>query len=230
MRIRQFPDIEQFRHFAQTCNVIPVCAEILADMETPVSLLQKIYCGRGPAFLFESVEGGERWGRYSFLGASARCDIRVLREVVEIRQNGGIEQIAHQGDPLAVLKQVLNQWKPAQLAELPRFWGGMVGYFTYEMVSFFEEIPNALPENRPLGHFIIPDELLVFDNIRHTLSVLALSFLDDQADVATAFRDASNRLQTLLNLLETQTVTASSRASSSGSPLQPVRPPETYCA
>ena len=72
MLIDRFPEKEAFFKLAGRHNVIPVCAEVLADSETPVSLLRKIYSGKGPAFLFESVEGGERWGRYSFLSASAR--------------------------------------------------------------------------------------------------------------------------------------------------------------
>ena len=85
MLIRKFPKKDEFKSLSQAHNVIPVCAEILADTETPVSLLKKIYNGNGPAFLLESVEGGERWGRYSFLSASARWHIRVFQKVVEIR-------------------------------------------------------------------------------------------------------------------------------------------------
>ena len=104
MRLDQFPDRHEFCRMAETNNVIPVCAEILADTESPVSLLRKIYEDRGPAFLFESVEGGERWGRYSFLGTSARCHVRVYSKEVEITENGDTRRIAHQGDPLNVLR------------------------------------------------------------------------------------------------------------------------------
>ena len=76
MRIRQFPDPEAFRQLSRKHNVIPVCAEILADSDTPVSILKKFYRRRGPAFLFESVEGGEQWGRYSFLGTAAHCHLK----------------------------------------------------------------------------------------------------------------------------------------------------------
>ncbi|MFO7686692.1 MAG: hypothetical protein R6V60_11415, partial [Desulfobacterales bacterium] len=72
MLLNQFPDKKEFCRLAKKCNVVPLCVEILADTETPVSLLHKFYDGKGPVFLFESVEGGERWGRFSFLGTSAR--------------------------------------------------------------------------------------------------------------------------------------------------------------
>ena len=81
MFINQFPDKDQFIQLASQNNVIPVCVEMLADTETPVSLLQKIYQKKGPVFLFESVEGGERWGRYSFIGVSARTHIRVFHNL-----------------------------------------------------------------------------------------------------------------------------------------------------
>jgi anthranilate synthase component 1 len=163
MLIKEFPDIDQYRHLAKQSNVIPVCVEILADTNTPVSLLKKIYKNNGSAFLFESVEGGERWGRYSFLGVSARTHIRIFPQFVEIREDSVCQQIPHHGDPLCVLKTWMNKYRPAHVPELPRFWGGLVGYLTYEMVSFFESIPNLLPENKPIAHFIIPDELLIFE-------------------------------------------------------------------
>ena len=124
MLIRKFPKEDEFRSLGRVHNVIPVCAEILADTETPVSLLRKIYTGDGPAFLLESVEGGERWGRYSFLSASARWQILVFQNHVEIRGVDSKEEISHDGDPLSILKKFMNQFQPAPIKGLPRFWGG----------------------------------------------------------------------------------------------------------
>ncbi len=86
MLLRQFPDKDHFHDLAKSHNVIPVCAEILADTETPVSLLKKFYNQQQPVFLLESVEGGERWGRYSFLGTSVRSDIRIYADEVKISE------------------------------------------------------------------------------------------------------------------------------------------------
>ena len=88
MQVNQFPDPSTFLKLSENHNVIPVVREILADTETPVSLLQKVYRRKGPVFLLESVEGGERWGRYSFLGVSARSHICVFPTMVEIREAG----------------------------------------------------------------------------------------------------------------------------------------------
>jgi anthranilate synthase component 1 len=199
MLIHRFPDKEHFLTLTENFNVIPVCAEILADTETPVSLLRKIYKDQGPVFLLESVEGGERWGRYSFLSGSARTHVRVYAGHVEIRVNGHVHQVPHQGDPLAALRDVMKSYHPAPMPELPRFWGGLVGYLTYEMVSFFENIPNRLPDDAVIAHFIIPDEVVIFDNIRHTLTALVIAFPGEDGDGATVYLEASARLEFLLS-------------------------------
>ncbi|MBW1841894.1 MAG: chorismate-binding protein [Deltaproteobacteria bacterium] len=198
MLINQFPDKEQFLRLAEKSNVIPVCVEMLADTETPVSLLRKIYQDKGPVFLFESVEGGERWGRFSFLGVSARTHVRVYADFVEIQEDGDRKQVPHNGDPLAILRSLMEQYRPAQVPGLPRFWGGLVGYLTYETVSFFESIPNLLPDSKPLAHFIIPDKLLIFDNIRHTMVGVVISFLDKAQDAEKAFQSAYADVQSLV--------------------------------
>lgn len=199
MLIDRFPEKADFLKLSETCNVIPVCTRILADTETPVSILRKIYNDKGPVFLFESVEGGERWGRFSFLSGSAKARVRLFSEFVEVRENGDRREIPHNGDPLAVLRDLMANYGPAAVPGLPRFWGGLVGYITYEMVSFFERIPNMLPPDKPIADFMIPDELLIFDNIQNTLTVVAIAFLENGATPETAFVEASTRVEMLLS-------------------------------
>ncbi len=207
MLLNQFPDKNTFIELTGKHNVVPVCVEILADTETPVSILKKFH-GNGndeSVFLFESVEGGERWGRYSFLGTSARCHVYVFSEVVRIIENGLPKEIPHNGNPLTVLKEFMAKYNPANLKELPRFWGGLVGYLTYEMVSFFEKIPNQWPENKPLAHFIIPDELLIFDNIQKTLQVIVITFPDKEqkigSDADEIYSTANRRIESMLKTM-----------------------------
>ncbi len=200
MKLRCYPSQEEFEAMAQKGNVIPVCMEILADTQTPVSVLLG-KAGKNPAFLLESVEGGERWGRYSFLGTSARAHVRVFSKDVEVESSQGTQRIAHEGDPLQVLRTLMGKFNPVNLPELPRFWGGLVGYLTYEMVSFFERIPNKLPEDAPLAHFILTDELYVFDNVRHTLTLVAHVFLENGETPAHAYQDALNRLDAMVDSL-----------------------------
>lgn len=194
MKIKMYPDKKEFLELSSRGNLVPVCVDILADAETPVSALAKFYDHDGPIFLLESMEGGERWGRYSFLGASARGQIRVFRDTVEVEEGGDKRQIPHEGDPLRVLRSLMAAYRPVTLPGLPRFWGGLVGYLSYEMVSFFEAIPNLLPADQPLAHFILPDQLLIFDNIRHTLTMVAYAFLDGKAP-GDVYEDCLQRLE-----------------------------------
>ncbi len=197
MNLRRFPDRDLFRRLMQTSTVVPVCREMLADMETPVSIMQKLYRFSGPVFLLESMEGGERWGRYSFLGVSASRQLRVFKDTIQIEQKGSVERHLHGGDPLRFLRTFMASYRPAVVPQLPRFWGGLVGYMTYEMVSFFEAIPNRLPEDQPVAHFIMPDELLIFDNITNTLMLVAVVHADAHPDADAAFDDATARIEAI---------------------------------
>ncbi len=202
MLLKQFPDKKTYCQLSNQYNVIPVCMEILADTETPVSLLNKFH-RKDPVFLFESVEGGERWGRYSFLGTSARSHIRIFLDHVEIIENQKREKILHHGKPLSVLRNLIESYTPAIIDDLPRFWGGMVGYLTYEMVSFFEKIPNQWPENKSLAHFIIPDEVIIFDNIQNTLKAMVITFTKDSTDPPDQIYDkAFQRINRMLSIMK----------------------------
>ena len=228
MLIRQFPNKAQFRKLADEANVIPVCVEVLADTETPVSLLKKIYQNGGPVFLLESVEGGERWGRYSFLGTSARCHIRIYAQFVEIREQDSVNRTPHNGDPFRILRDFMSRYTPADVPELPRFWGGIVGYLTYEMVSFFENIPNQWPEDKPLAHFIMPDELLIFDNIRNTLLAIALAFPKEGEDPDDIYDAAYERVQALIEVMARPLPSSVDLKHDTGFRLSPVMEEEEY--
>jgi anthranilate synthase component 1 len=184
---------------AKKYNVIPVCFEMLADMETPVTMLKKFYAPQKPIALFESVEGKERWGRYSFLIVSASGGIKVFKNYVEIKNQGKTKKINHNGDPLNVLKKFMGQYIPANMPELPRFWGGIVGYFGYETISFFEKIPVSFPNNKPMAKFIIPDSLIIFDNVKHTITGAAIAFIKDKKQAGDLYDEAIKKLNKLIN-------------------------------
>lgn len=228
MRLRQFPDQKTFCELFSRRNVTPLCREILADMDTPVTVLKKIYADRGPAFLFESVEGGERWGRYSFLSVSARSHLRIFQDRVEIQKNGKIKTVPHRGNPLALLRDFMKQFDAATVPDLPRFWGGLVGYLTYEAVSFFENIPHHLPADRPLAHFVMPDEMLIFDNIRNSLMIVAMAFKEDADDPNQALASASRKIDDL----ETRIAAGLSEPPVRRHPVsvpKPLVPPDAFC-
>ena len=201
MLLDTFPSRETFRDLLKHATVVPVGVKILADTETPVSVLSRFAHDNPNVFLLESAEGGERWGRYSFMGISARANVTVYRSDVVVRQGISEQRIPHSQDPLAVLRELMKPYSLAELPGLPRFCGGLVGYFAYEMIHFFEpRVPNTLPPERPMAEFIIPDTLLIFDNTAHTLAVLALAFKgDDEPD--KLYDAATGRVQELLETL-----------------------------
>lgn len=154
-----------YGRLAETYNLIPVCRELLADTETPVSVLAR-FADHENAFLLESVEGGETWGRYSFIGV----DPQLLATA---------EHSAPGADGLTdVLRAVYRDVRPAAPPGLPRFFGGAVGFLAYEAVHAFERLPppKPAPAGRRLGsRFLRADDLIVFDNLRHTMTLIACS-------------------------------------------------------
>jgi anthranilate synthase component I len=201
MDLNLYPDRQLFGDLARNANLIPVWVEILADTETPLSALAKLSTEEKPAFLLESVEGGERWARYSFLGTSARCQIKIYGDSVELTEGQTHRTIEHHGDPLAVLRSLLARYRPGATPGLPRFWGGAVGYLTYEMVAFFEAIPHHWPADQPLASFVVTDNLIIFDNVSHTMKLVAHVFMEDGADPGLSYDDAVARIEAMLMAL-----------------------------
>ena len=229
MRLNCFPDRTTFCTACEQADVVPICLEILADTETPVSLLGKFYRQNADLFLFESVEGGERWGRYSFMGTSARSHIRVFQDAVTVTEQAHEKRIPHSGDPLQILKEIMAAYRPADIPALPRFWGGMVGYMTYETVSFLEAIPHQWPADKPLAHFVIPDQLLIFDNVSHTLTLVDLTFTADGLDPTAAYDEARRRLdRQLKHLADPLHPLSENSADSKPDPLRAVHPDSDF--
>lgn len=205
MYIRTLPDKNEFTTLARSYNVIPVCKELLADTQTPVSLLKK-FSSRKDIFLLESVVGGENWGRYSFLGVSARTRVRVYPDRVEIVScDDSIETIPHKGDPFPALRDFSNRHREACPDDMPRFAGGLVGVFNYETVSFIENIADKTAPGKPIASFVVPDEIIVFDNVRHSVSCIVLAFLDGQEDISGCYDQAMLRLDKLAEIVGEQT-------------------------
>ena len=175
--------LEQYIEQARQYGVVPVTAKVLADRYTAVSLLQRFYKGQEGAkegvFLLESVEGGEKWGRYSFLGIDAHAFVEIRAETVIVRKcdETAERSIPHHGQPLDVLRELMKDYQAGPQPELPRFFGGLVGYFAYEMVSFFEKIPHKL-DNEPFGAFVIPKTILILDNLKQVLTICVATFPD----------------------------------------------------
>jgi anthranilate synthase component 1 len=160
---------------AQGYNRIPVSCEVLADLETPISAYRKL--AEGPySFFFESVQGGEKWGRYSIIGLPCRTLLKVFGYRVEIWVDGELTESEEVADPLAYVEQYQTRFKAAPQVDLPVFHGGLVGYFGYDTVRYIEpRLAASTPEDR-LGNpdilLMLSEEVLVFDNLAGTIRLV----------------------------------------------------------
>ncbi len=191
---------EQFNLLAaEGYNRIPVSINVLADLETPLSSYLKL--ARGPySYLFESVQGGEKWGRYSFIGLPCRTVLKAYGELVTVITDGHEVERVSTPDPLAFVENFKARFKALELPHLPRFNGGLVGYFGYDCVRYVE--PRLKREALdPLGTpdilLMVSDEVVVFDNLSGTLSIIVMT---DPAQ-PDALQKAQSRLAQLQETL-----------------------------
>lgn len=196
------PSLEEFKKKAKKGNLIPVYREILADMETPVSAFRKIDDGRH-SFLLESMEGGEKWARYSFLGSRPSVIVKSSGKTIELIRNGKTDKRPFSRDPLEAIKKVLAAYKPVPDPSLPRFFGGAVGFMGYDVVRFFEELParDKPGLETPDLFFMITDTLVVFDNITHMIKVVSNAHVKGRS-VEAAYREATTKINALVRKLK----------------------------
>jgi anthranilate synthase component 1 len=181
-----YPTLEEVKRRQGEGTLIPVYREIVADLETPVSAFLKINRG-GNSFLLESVEGGERLARYSFIGTEPYRTLATRSE--------------DKTDPLPLIAEELNKYKMVPVADLPRFCGGAVGYLGYEVASRFEKLPS--PTTDPLGLpevlFMFLDTMLVFDHVTHKIKVLSHVHFD--GDITKEYQKAVDKIEALAERL-----------------------------
>ncbi len=185
-----YPSLDEVERLADQGNMVPVYREINADLETPVSAYLKV--ARPPySFLLESVEGGEQVARYSFIGTEPSGVVRT-----------GLGQTNGKVDPLIPVQKVMNAYELVPMPELGPFNGGMVGYISYDAVKYFERLPS--PENDPVGVpesvFMMTTTFLIFDHVRRSIRVVSHAFLD--GDVETAYEEAIERIDELIDRLD----------------------------
>jgi anthranilate synthase component 1 len=199
------PDLPTFQQLAAgEANLVPIYRSFPADLETPVTVYIKLMESYGPSFLLESVEGGEQVGRYSFVGVDPRGvislhgnEITRLTFEADGRPVQERRELAVGEDILDILKEELGQFRVADVPGLPRFIGGAVGYLGYDVVRFFERLPETAGRvmDNPDAVFLLADILVVFDHARHQLMILANAFLDGAEDVASAYVEAIERIE-----------------------------------
>jgi anthranilate synthase component 1 len=181
-----YPALDEVRQLKKHGNLIPVYREISADLETPVSAYLKIAHG-DYSFLLESVEGGERLARYSFIGTEPSL----------ILSTGGDKKT----DPLRLIEEEFKRFQPVTIDGLPRFHGGMVGYLSYEVAGYFERLPSpdADPIHLPESMLMLADTLLVFDHLIHKIKVVSHAHLD--GDVEAGYHQATQKIDCLVERL-----------------------------
>ncbi|MCY4578011.1 MAG: anthranilate synthase component I [Chloroflexi bacterium] len=185
-----YPDLEQVKQLAHKGNLIPICREINADLDTPVSAYLKV--ARPPySFLLESVEGGEHMARYSFIGTEPDTVIKT-----------GRGQALGKIDPLEPIEKELSKFKLIDVPNMQRFNGGAVGYLSYESVNYFEELPTPDSDvlDVPESVFMLTKTYMVFDHIGHKISVVSHAHLN--GDVEQAYSDATGRIDEIIRRLQ----------------------------
>ncbi|MBU0547685.1 MAG: anthranilate synthase component I [Candidatus Omnitrophica bacterium] len=180
------PNLKEFLRLSKKGNVIPVYNEINADLDTPVSAFLKIKQG-DYSFLLESVEGQEKIARYSFLGTNPSLIFKSKGrqiEIIDVGKNKRKSFITKE-TPLDEIKNIMRDFRSVELAGLPRFYGGLVGYMGYDTVRFFEKIPDKNKDvlRIPDTLFILTDTILIFDRLNHTLKIVSNVILPKQAGV-----------------------------------------------
>jgi anthranilate synthase component 1 len=195
------PDFATFRELARQGNLIPVYREILGDLETPVSAYKKLR-GVGPSFLLESVEGGEKWGRFSFLGLNPALLFQVQGGRTSLQRRGQEEVLEESRGPFEHLRELLAGFKAVSLPGLPRFWGGLVGFLGYDMVRYIERLPELTPPlTLPEARLMLADNLLIFDNLRQTIKVMTLVHLDPEVSPPVHYDRAVAAIEGLIQRL-----------------------------
>lgn len=193
------PTKQEFLELSKQGNLIPVYKEILADMETPVSSFLKI-ADSDFAFLLESVEGGENIGRFSFLGTEPSLVFKSKNNDVELIYNNSIQEDykAH-GNPLDEFRKILKRFKPVKNPDLPPFCGGAVGYASYDIVRFMENLPDIDNDdlNLPDCFFMITDNIIIFDRVKHKMIIVHNAHIREFDEPGKIYDNASHQVDIL---------------------------------
>ena len=193
--------LKDFRKLASHGNLVPLTAVVNADTETPVSAFLKMT--QGPyRFLLESMEGGEKWGRYSFLGSEPSLILRSRNQEIEILRGKKVER--HQGNPLDMVREILQPYHPVEIKNIPRFAGGFVGYLGYDMVRHMERLPDygkpALPAYD--SNLMLQDSVIAFDNLAHNVELVVMADLEKEGGVKKGYEAGVRRINALMRRLK----------------------------
>ncbi len=200
-----YPSFTEFLKLSSEYNMIPVSSSFLADVETPISVYQKLRAK--DTFLLESVEGGNQWGRYSFVGLNPFLQISGRDHIIERRSRDGITE-SKQGNPLKYLREELKKYRSPHQDHLPRFSGGAVGYLGFDIMRYYESRLQPHPRNDLNMHdlrFLFTDEVIAFDHYRHEIHVIVHVHVendDDEMKLKVKYDEARSRVETLVEEIQ----------------------------
>ncbi|MCA9674398.1 MAG: anthranilate synthase component I, partial [Myxococcales bacterium] len=202
------PSREEFVRAAEQGNLIPVYRELLADGDTPVSAYAALG-GGDHTFLLESVVGGSTWAAYSFVGVAPRAVLRCRAGKAHATwfdvDTGGPPRTAEwdEADPTRALLEVMRDFQPVETPGLPRFWGGAVGWISYDVVRAFEDLPARARADLALPELcmVVTDTLVIFDNLRQTLKIVATPYVPRAERAEVAYDRAIARIEAIATVL-----------------------------
>ncbi len=191
-----FPDYETTKQYEKDYNIIPVCREIYADVVTPITLLRKLAQIDSKFFLLESVEGGNKWGRFSFLGVNPLLQISAKSGVVTLK-SGAIEQ-KMQREPMEALREQLKKYKTPKIEGMPSFTGGFVGHFSYEMIGYAE--PKLRLKNSEFDDYnlMLFDKVIAYDHLKQKIVVI-VNYYSDKGE--QGYNAATLEIDKIINLI-----------------------------
>lgn len=199
-----YPRLEEVKALAKSYNLIPISCNVIGDTETPIRIFQHFYEEKH-AFLLESVEGGAKWARYSFIGKNPFLVVSGDRNAISVSTSEGEELV--NGNPVHFLKERLGRYRSPALPDMPRFTGGAVGFFGYDLLQYFEKLPSHAVDDLKMNdmQFMFCDQLIVFDHFKQQLKVIANVHIDENAadfDIAKAYEDACLTIERTMDQLQ----------------------------
>ncbi|WP_088239538.1 anthranilate synthase component I [Calothrix rhizosoleniae] len=197
------PDFSQFSHLAQQGNFVPVYQEWVADLDTPVSAWYKVCAGKPYSFLLESVEGGEKIGRYSLLGCDPLWVLSAKGDCTTQTYRNGSQAI-FKGNPFTILSNCLAPYKPVKLPELPSGIGGLFGFWGYELINWIEPrvpIHATNDSDIPDGLWMQADQLMIFDQVKRKIWAIAYADLRNNVDLKVAYQQVCDRVSDMVSKL-----------------------------
>lgn len=192
-----FPDYEEAKVYEKEYNMIPVCKEIYADIVTPITLLRRLKEIDSRYYLLESVEGGKQWGQYSFLGVNPLLQIRCKNGIVKMKSGAMVTE--NRQDAYGALRDLLAQYRSPKIQGMPTFTGGLVGYFSYEMIGYAEPKLHLKESDFDDYNLMLFDKVIAYDHLKQKISVIANYRSEDGEK---GYKSALLEIEKMIHLIE----------------------------